>query len=865
MVEDILKGIGNRHLPPVCGHLLIAMLLSIAFFINCTSGLKKPSTLGTAGASTGLPSGDMTKTSPGTASKNNSAGTGSAATADASAADTVLENPEVLIETAKQACDSGNYASADSSLRRAVKSIENLDADNTDDEEWLPASRYLDDIVAVYTSKMPPPYTVPDDITMLAFQKQMVRSLDSLKFMPSDSLRIATMGCQKGLSYDVPMLWNERVQRALFFYMNNRSSTVDKWFSRASYYLPVMRKMFADSGLPLDLAYLPLIESGFNPLAYSYAHASGIWQFISSTGKLYGLRHNYWLDERRDPLKATQAAISYLKKLYGDFSNWHLALAAYNCGENGVGRCIKRHKTNDFWKLPLPNQTKSYVPFYLAAVTIAKNPKCFNVVMPPSDTFALDTVQLNTSIVLNDIADGLGVPLDTLKKINPHILRWCTPPDDSNTVLYLPKGQKQAFVDFYLKLPEEKKVKWCRYRVKPGDNIQRIALQYNITVDCITAVNHLQKNRLENDKALFLPMPCGTATTTVAYIPPETHDDDDFSDMTTYRVRKGDNLGKIARRYRVSVAQLRRLNRLSSSSILRIGRVLVVRRPSVIPSSPAPVLAVIAAPAATADTTKPAGVHVVKPGETLFAIAQQNKTTITDLAALNNLDEKQPIIHTGDTLKLEKESAAIVLRDSSIKAPIEPTLPDSSTSSAIVQARLDSSAARGTQVQPESQTDSTTPLAGNSAALPDDLKPVVPDSAGQAPATPVSRNNPKIAPPAPFYYKIKKGDNLFRVSLAFSIPLPILLTANHLTRNSVVHVGDSVLIPGVSKTGIPDRTSIEPNQKIVFYKVKSGDTFWRIAESFGVSIEEIYQQNNLKPDSVLVPGKVIKVIKAGSM
>lgn len=183
-------------------------------------------------------------------------------------------------------------------------------------------------------------------------------------------------------------------------------------------------------GQPQDLAYLPLIESGFNPVAYSYANASGIWQFIASTGKLYGLKKSFWADERRDPIKSTQAAAMYLKKLFGDFGHWDLALAAYNCGENGLARSIARSRSNDFWTLKrIPNQTKNYVPFYLAALTIAKNPKCFGVKIPDTLAPPPDTVVVSDCISLSDIASGLGIDPDSLKKMNPHIMRWCTPPD----------------------------------------------------------------------------------------------------------------------------------------------------------------------------------------------------------------------------------------------------------------------------------------------------------------------------------------------------------------------------------------------------------------------------------------------------
>ena len=566
--------------------------------------------------------------------------------------DSAYEDPGELIENARTLCSKGDYAAADSNLKKAVQAIEAIDAEG--EREWFPSSRYVDSIVSIYNEKMPAQYSVPDEIALTSFQRQMVRSLDSMKIMPAESLTIATMGCQKNLVYDVPMIWNDRVQRAMFFYINNRKNTIDRWFPHSSYYIPFMRKMFADSGLPQDLAYLPLIESGFNPLAFSYAYASGIWQFITSTGRLYGLRRDFWLDERRDPIKSTQAAISYLKKLYGDFGHWHLALAAYNCGENGVSRCIARCRNNDFWKLKrLPAQTRNYVPCFLAALTIAKNPKCFGVNVPPADTFSLDTVLVNDCIDMDTIAQAVGISVDSLKKINPHILRWCTPPDITNTVLYLPPGKKKIFDTLCAQLPEEKKVKWYRYQIKPGDDIQKIARRFNVSADVISAINRLKKPaRLARQASVslvwpvsFLPLPGSPSSpvTSVAYLPLITaYDEDDYRGANFYYVRKGDSISKIARRFHVTWNQIYRWNHLSASSRLRPGRRLIVRP----------------ARRQTRDhrslqryVTKGADLYRTH-GRYSYFHCHRAGMSINDLLAWNNINATQPIIHLGDTLKL---------------------------------------------------------------------------------------------------------------------------------------------------------------------------------------------------------------------
>ncbi|MBN2189008.1 MAG: LysM peptidoglycan-binding domain-containing protein [Chitinispirillaceae bacterium] len=567
--------------------------------------------------------------------------------------DTAATDPGEFIETAKTLCAEGNFAGADSSLKKAIQVMETADEGN--ETEWFPSSRYVDEIVSIYTEKMPSGFQIPDDIAASAFQQQMARSLDSMKLLPPESFSASVIGCRNDLVYDVPMTWNERVQRALFYYVNNRRNTVDRWFLRAPRYLPFMRKTFADSGLPQDLAYLPLIESGFNPKAYSYAHAAGIWQFITSTARRYGLRHTYWLDERRDPLRSTQAAASYLKKLYGDFGHWHLALAAYNCGENGMNRVINRSQNNDFWKMNrLPAQTRNYVPSYLAALTIAKNPGCFGIAEAFTDTFPCDTVFVNECISLEDVSRAVDVPYDTLKKINPHLMRWCTPPDVADAVLYLPCGTKERFAAFVSQLPETKKVRWCRYEVKANDNLSLIARRFRIPADGVKAINRLTKDRLAAGQHLFLPLPKGDEKTAAYYIPPELPKEDDYGYVTRYRVRKGDCISTIARRFHVTCAQLYRWNRLTSKSKLRIGRRLIVRPGP--PPEP-----VVVAPLTNAGTKKTDGTYVVQLGDTPFSIARRSGIAITDLLAWNRLDATRPIIHIGDRLILaapEKKAGA---------------------------------------------------------------------------------------------------------------------------------------------------------------------------------------------------------------
>jgi membrane-bound lytic murein transglycosylase D len=711
-------------------------------------------------------------------------------------ADTVSEDPGDLIADARLFCSDSNYAAADSLLHIAVKTILVIDAQGQSDR--FPTSRYIDDIIAIYDEKMPKTFSLPDEIAASVFQGQVGRSLDSIKIPSSDSASIAALGIQDNTSYDIPMVWNNKVRRAILFYVKNRKNTIDKWFPSASRYLPSMRQMFADSGLPQDLAYLPLIESAFNPMAYSCARAAGIWQFIASTGSLYGLQRSYWIDERHDPIRSTQAAVTYLKKLYGDFGDWYLALAAYNCGENGVKRSIARCNTQDYWKLRLPAQTKGYVPTFLAAVTVAKNPHKFSVPVLPGDSLLMDTVLLNDCIRLDDIAQGIGIPCDSLKKLNPHILRWCTPPDATNAVLYLPAGYKASFESFYAMLPEEKKVKWCHYQIKRTDNLQKIAADFDISAEEIMAINRLKHTRLAPGRYLFLPQrPADSAAATItAYIPPvNAYEEETYSDVVVYRIKKGDCISKIARRFHVSRAQICRWNQLAIASTLRPGRTLIVR-----PASAEEAVEAFVPATRTIDSK---ALYVVQSGDTPYSIARRAGVKMSDLLAWNHIDSLQPSIRAGDSLRL-----TVPLRASVAVAGEEPAEPaDLNDSSSVA----DQSDKAGTLL-----------------------------------------------------YTVRCGDNLYSISRKFSIPLQILLSFNHLRRNSILRPGMTIVLPSAPEAAAP-ATSANPRDEsegIVYYKVRNGDTLPLIASAFGIPLEKLSRDNNLRPDSMVAPGEVIKVEKS---
>ncbi|MEW6657127.1 MAG: transglycosylase SLT domain-containing protein [Thermodesulfobacteriota bacterium] len=251
------------------------------------------------------------------------------------------------------------------------------------------------------------------------------------------------------VKFDAPIQMNKQVRAYLVYFSTERKGTIRRYLSRSTRYLPMIKEVFQEYGLPEDLAYLAMIESGFNANAYSHAHACGMWQFIRGTGARYGLAMDGYVDERRDPEKSTRAAAKYLLDLYKQFGSWYLAAASYNCGEGRVQRELNQSSHRNFWELSanqcLPTETKNYVPQLIAATIIAKNPEKFGFKgVPYLPALAVDKVQVNEPTSLKAAAVAVNVPVEEVQSLNPELLRGITPPDGKYT-LNLPAKSKEAF------------------------------------------------------------------------------------------------------------------------------------------------------------------------------------------------------------------------------------------------------------------------------------------------------------------------------------------------------------------------------------------------------------------------------------
>jgi membrane-bound lytic murein transglycosylase D len=375
---------------------------------------------------------------------------------------------------------------------------------------------------------------------------------------------------------DLPLTINDQVLRYVNYFLGRGHTTLREALRRAGSYRPMISRILAEEGVPQDLIYLVQAESGFRPRARSRKQATGMWQFVAWRGREYGLNQNRHVDERLDPEKATQAAARHLADLHAQFGNWYLAMAAYNCGPGCVQRAVERSGYADYWEMAhrgvLPRETANYVPVILAMALLDKNAEAFHLDgIVPEQPIDYDTVQTRQRISLNLIADATGATLARIKQLNPALLGQATP--DGPYALRIPKDTAGQFEEEIAQIPEIRRQSWRRHEVRSGETLPQIAARYRVKAAEIAQVNHLDAERLAPGQRITVPAPFRpevqrAATARSGGIASRTH-------LVRYRVRSGDSLGSIARRYRVSIAQLQRWNGLSRTQV-EAGQVLSV-------------------------------------------------------------------------------------------------------------------------------------------------------------------------------------------------------------------------------------------------------------------------------------------------
>lgn len=475
-----------------------------------------------------------------------------------------------------------------------------------------------------------------------------------------DPLRLAEVDPS---AFDIPIRTDPEVQKWMRYFLGSGRKHFQRYLDRSGRYLPLMHDRLEARGLPRDLVYLSMIESGFNPNALSHAGAGGLWQFMPATGRMYDLRVDWWVDDRRDPVKSTEAAVAHLADLHRMFNgDWLLAWCAYNAGPGRVRGAMRRAGTDDFWKLArgnyLPRETANYPPKLMAAAILSKNAERYGFRITPAQPLQVDTVEVEGAAALDMLAELAGIDVDALRSLNPGLRRTATPSE--GYTLNLPSGTAPGFLRKLAAIPDSERTRYVNHTVQRGDTLSRIAARYGVDTRTLVRLNRLQDaNRIVVGMSLLVPREAGaprSATLVAAASPPgeaaaaldaapgqtavqaqaapEPEGQAELVSAThgapeplRYTVRAGDTLSGIAARYGVSIGDLARWNRLSDPSAIRIGQALTVHR----------VLW---------------RTYEVRSGDSLGRIAQRQGCSVDDLRTWNDL--RGDLIHPGQTLRIRR-------------------------------------------------------------------------------------------------------------------------------------------------------------------------------------------------------------------
>jgi membrane-bound lytic murein transglycosylase D len=445
-----------------------------------------------------------------------------------------------------------------------------------------------------FTEKKYEPATIDDLLTISTFEQPPA----------SPATKQAVSEDLEATPHDVDIPLNAKVLQYVQLFSGRLKGYLEDGLSRGAQYLPMIQEVFRAEGLPLDLAYVPLIESAFKPSALSKAKAKGIWQFMRGTALENGLQHDWYIDERADPEKATRAAARYLTTLHGMFDDWHLALASYNGGPGRVQRAMKRSKRTDFWQLSassryLPRETRDYVPLILAAIIVARNPAQYGLNVVDAQIPRAEQLTVYSPVDLRKVAEWAGVPAEVLQDMNPELRRWTTPVRATDYELNVPEGTSAQVLAALATAEPEELASFNHYTVRKGETISTIAKKLKVSRTDLAEANYLTtKARLDAGQQLIIPRapttilaartetpaPVAESRSVDAVVasnvrPPAVQNASAASGVTpvTHRVKRGETLFSIARLYETTVAALKQLNGITGTAIQAGQRLTIVK------------------------------------------------------------------------------------------------------------------------------------------------------------------------------------------------------------------------------------------------------------------------------------------------
>lgn len=629
-------------------------------------------------------------------------------------------------------------------------------------------------------------------------------------------------------SFDLPMREHERVDFWVEYLSSRGRPHFSKWLGRSTRYVPLFWSVLDRYDLPRDLVFLSMVESGFSTSAYSWAHAAGPWQFVASTARHYGLRIDFWVDDRRDFEKATDAAARHLRDLYDRYEDWFLAMAAYNAGAGKVNRAIRRYGTEDFWEIAerryLKRETKHYVPKILAAARVSKLPHVYGfedvMYQAPLDWEVVTTTRA-TSLVAMAGACPHEIDLDAVAALNPSLRCGVTPPGETWDIR-VPAAVTATCAAALQAAPAAEAFVYRYHPVAATDRIEDVARRHHTTVDAILSFNRIDRDQFLDFEEIVIPVPKAFAHEVpirkpphLAFRPPGYGPQS--LRLVRYRVRSGDSLWRISQKFHVSIGDLAKWNGLRRSSTLRIGDRLRIylggraaRRVAAREAARKTTVSSRRGRAGSREVSKraprrstqptPGGEHVVAPGESPWLIADRYGLDVADVLALNDLRPGQ-VIQPGQKLVLPAAGAG-------------------STSASTAASNRTAS----------------------SAAEPSGRERTVAD-AGEGGT-----------------HTVRPGESWWSIANQHGVPMARLCAANGLEPSATIQPGQVLKLPPPRRSSeAPPGGGAVSTASSGDHRVRAGESLWSIATQHGLTVAQLCELNELSRDAVIQPGDRLKI------